>query len=1212
MKRRQKHIFLAVCACLLALCSLGGTVFATGTPDPFDYGREGSGSNETLDALTLYERLFGTPETQAERTYLDELSTVVLTYNSAIPDSQINTSYNKTDATLDVSLAAYTFTASNGATVSWIPQRARFEDLSENFTQTEEGYSCRFAHLEEYVTGDFEVEIDFAWSVELSADAADALLNDAYRAGLAALEGQLLPYERAHEAYTKEVNAYLAWQAYLEAVAEYEDYLAARDAYRTALEKYQDYLSLYDSYITDYYQEDQKSVAVKNAYNAYVTAYNVYLQKISVCEQLGTADEANDAFLPMSEKYASVISTIEAWQAWEAYQDFKTNHLQEYNNYLTYRAQVEKVKKQLTVLETLFVADSHGWRLYASLMGNTVATVVARKDELITAGCSASDINAAGASTVVLREVMKGYAALRDAEYETDHARTAALHAYYRQHYTTLKEQFSILCTALNSLYDNSLVVAELDKEGKLEHYRQFVGQLYITSTCLDDTQKMQEDWKLGKGGKKTVRDVVEQVHFVTDGIADPSAVTMPETEIPPVEFVEEVEQPTARQPKDTPNAPAAASGLIKPIELTDPSNGTIPPEADEPRDEPTAPEIDPRVRALAEAVRADQLTERSILGKSRTLTLTKTLSRLVSIDNRKVITFLSHDGKTVLDRQIVEYGTTVRYQGENPSCENEREKFEFTQWVLEDRQTPCNMVVDRDMTLYAHGAVSVQHYTVTWVLDGVERTVENIPYGEMPKSPFDLSKTEDDFYTYTFSGWSPEVTAVTGNATYVGSVTKTPKTFTVTWDLGDRTETMQVTYGEIPVYDGTPSRAPDAYAYTFRSWDRSPERVTGDVTYVALYDAAPFAKATDGTVMDALHEDGKLTILCGKNRLDIRAAAEFALANQKTLVLRWSDFSLSMDALGLEVFCASSCRQIRLTDVHEDTYGRVYTVGYCNNVGETMELSVSVTLSANADDEGNERSLFLQQNGAWQEKGNASVSLAGGATVRVTDCYWIDLLRVEHCFPSAIPSHIGAGSLIDLKVNCEFGYEVVGARVTLDDGTVITTDGLTFLMPQGNVSIALVVERIVYHVSFVADGAVISEKDYYLGDKIEIPASPTKPSDGVYDYVFSKWSQEVTLAFGDDRSLVIEAVWSATPVLTYNPYQSGNNNNVFITVVLPIVGGAAVIGVATYLTLRYLKKRKAGALVTAEAVTENADAEDATEEPETEEPETPTDTEST
>ncbi len=1207
MNRRQKHIFFAVCACLLVLCSLGGTVFATGTPDPFNYGRDGAGSNETLVALTVYERLFGAPSTAAERTYLDELSTIVLTYNSAIPDSQINTVYNKETATLDVTLKAYTFTATNGCVVSWIPQRARFEDLSESFAQTENGYSCRFAHLEEYVTGDFEMEIDFAWTVELSADAADALLNDAYRAGLAALQGQILPYEREYAEYTRELNAYLAWQAHLEAVAEYEDYQAARDAYRTALEKYQAYLSLYDSYITEYYQEDQKSVTVKNAYNAYVTAYNDYLQKISVCEKLGNADEANMLFVPMNEKYSSVISTIEAWRAWEAYQDFKLNHLEEYNNYLTYCAQIDKVNQQLTVLETLFVPDSHGWQLYASLMGNTVTTVVARKDELITAGCSASDINAAGASTVVLREVMKGYADLRDAEYETDHARTVALHVYYRQHYTTLKEQFSILCRALNSLYDNSLVRAELDKEGKLEHYRQFVGQLYITSTCLDDTQKMQESWALGTGGKKTVRDVVEDVHFVSDGIADPSAVTVPETEIPPVEFVEEAEQPTARQPKDTPTAPIQASGLIKPVELTDPSAGEIPTEAGEPRREPTAPEIDHRVRALAEAVRANQLTERTIADRSRTLTLTKTLSRLVSIDNRKVVTFLSHDGKQVLDRQIVEYGTTVRYQGENPSYENEREKFEFTHWVLEDKQTPCDMVADRDMTLYADGAVSVRHYTVTWVLDGTERTVENVPYGEIPRSPFDLSKTEDEFYTYTFSGWSPEVTAVTSNATYTGTVTKTPKKFTVTWDLGDRTESSQVTYGEFPLYEGTPSRAPDVYAYTFRSWDRSLERVTGDVTYTALYEAMPFATATNGTVMDTLHGDGKITLLCDKNRLDIRNAAEFALANQKTLILRWSDFSLSMDKAGLEAFCASPCRQIRLTDVHEDAYGRVYTVGYCNNVGEVMELSIPVTLFANADAEGDERSLFLLQNGAWQKKGNEAVSLAGGATIRVTDSYWIDLLRVEHCFPSAIPSHIGAGTLINLNVNCEFGYEVVGARVTLEDGTVIPVDNLTFLMPQGNVSIALLVGRIVYHVSFVADGVVISEKDYYLGDKIEIPPAPTKPSDGVYDYVFGGWSQDVTIAFGDDRTPVVEAVWSSTPVLTYNPYQSGNNNNVFITVVLPITGGVAVIGVAIYLTLRYLKKRKASVT---EAVAEKIPTQELSEEEnEDEEPETQTDT---
>lgn len=1188
MKRRQKHIIMTFCACLLALCSICSTVFAAGAADPFDYGRTGMASNETLDALTVFERLFGEPTTEAERVYLDELSALTLTYNSAIPDSQIVTSYDKENAVLDVTLQAYTFTAANGATVVWIPQSARFEDLTETFVRNGDTYSCRFEHLEEYVTGDFEMKVDFCWTVELPADAAEKLLNDAYRTGYTALHGQILPYEAEYAEYNKELNAYLAWQAYLDAVAEYEDYQVANDAYQTALDAYRTYISVYDNYITDYYQEDQQSVAVRNAYNAYINAYNIYLERIAACEKPDNADEANAAFVPVSGKYAAVISTIEAWDAWEKYQDFRTNHLEAYNDYLIYCAQIEKVTSKLSVLESLFVADSNDWQLYRSLLGNTVAAVVEGKGELIAAGCNEEDINAAGDSTVILREVMKGYADLRKAKYESEHARTAALYSYYVQHYTTLKTQFDILCTSLNSLYGNSLVVAKLSAEGKLEHYRQFVGQLYITSTCLDDSKKMSESWTLNNS-KLTIKDIVEPIHIIPDGIADPNAtdangkllVVMPEAEVPYVEFVEEVAQPTVDRPKDTPTAPVAATGLIKPTPLTDPSLGTVPPEADEPRSEPTAPVIDSRVRALAEEVRAGHLAERDIADYSRTLTLNKTVTRLVSIDNRKTVTFLSHDGTTVLDQQVVEYGTTVRYRGEEPSIENDAQySYVFLDWVLADG-THADMVAVSDLTLYANYAKSLRHYSITWVLDGVTRKVENLPYGDDPLAscPFVVNKPTDERYEYSFSGWSPEVAAVTGDATYTGSITATPRVFTVTWDLGDRTETAQFSYGEYAAYEGTPTRSPDDYLYTFRSWNKSLDRVTGDVTYTALYDALPLAKATDGSVMEIQHGEETLTLLCERNRLDIRNAADYALANGKSLTLQWADFSLTMDRAGLESFCASPA-QIRLFDPYEDAYGRVYTLGYCNNVGESIALDVPVTLVANADADGNARDLFLLQNNAWTALGAEAADLRGGATVRVTDRYWIDVKRVEHCFLSHIPSNAGAGTVIDLKVNCEFGYEVSAARVTLEDGTVVPVDNLTFLMPCGNVSVELTVTKIVYHVSFVSDGVVISQADYFLGDRIVIPSAPTKASDGVYDYVFSGWSQDVTIAFGDDRNPVIEAVWSATPVLTHDPYQSGNNNNVLITVVLPIVGVVVLIGVATFLTLRYLKKRKGATAV--------------------------------
>ena len=63
------------------------------------------------------------------------------------------------------------------------------------------------------------------------------------------------------------------------------------------------------------------------------------------------------------------------------------------------------------------------------------------------------------------------------------------------------------------------------------------------------------------------------------------------------------------------------------------------------------------------------------------------------------------------------------------------------------------------------------RRYTVTWDIDGVLET-ENYLYSFMP-SHEDPVKAADKQYAYTFAGWDPEITPVTGDAIYTALFTK-------------------------------------------------------------------------------------------------------------------------------------------------------------------------------------------------------------------------------------------------------------------------------------------------------------------------------------------------------------------------------------------------------------------------------------------------------
>ena len=134
--------------------------------------------------------------------------------------------------------------------------------------------------------------------------------------------------------------------------------------------------------------------------------------------------------------------------------------------------------------------------------------------------------------------------------------------------------------------------------------------------------------------------------------------------------------------------------------------------------------------------------------------------------------------------------------------------------------------------------------FTVTWKnYDGtVLETDTNVAAGTTPSydgaTPTKASTTG---YNYTFAGWTPAITTVTGDVEYTATFTAVPKTYTVTWKNYDgtvlKTDT-NVAYGTTPTYNGaTPTKSATAqYTYTFSGWSPEVSSVTGNVTYTAQF----------------------------------------------------------------------------------------------------------------------------------------------------------------------------------------------------------------------------------------------------------------------------------------------------------------------------------------------------------------------------------------
>ena len=206
------------------------------------------------------------------------------------------------------------------------------------------------------------------------------------------------------------------------------------------------------------------------------------------------------------------------------------------------------------------------------------------------------------------------------------------------------------------------------------------------------------------------------------------------------------------------------------------------------------------------------------------------------SVPHKCTVTWKNGDSVLETDENV-EYGTTPTYDGVEPTkAADAQYSYVFAGW------TPEVVAANGDVTYTAVFTSVLNKYTVTWKNgDTTLETDENVEYGTIPTyNGEEPQKAADAQYVYVFSGWSPVVSEVVGNVTYVAQFISAPNSYTIVWKNGDTTlETDEnVTYGSTPSYDGTtPTKAATAqYTYTFSGWTPQISSVTGSVTYQAQF----------------------------------------------------------------------------------------------------------------------------------------------------------------------------------------------------------------------------------------------------------------------------------------------------------------------------------------------------------------------------------------
>ena len=203
------------------------------------------------------------------------------------------------------------------------------------------------------------------------------------------------------------------------------------------------------------------------------------------------------------------------------------------------------------------------------------------------------------------------------------------------------------------------------------------------------------------------------------------------------------------------------------------------------------------------------------------------------SIEGNYAITFQNWDGTELFVIDVTEDSIPV-YTGATPTRpEDAGYVYTFSGWTPTIEAAISNTIYTATYT------ATPKSYTITWLNeDGslIDKTI--VEYGVVPTHA-NPAKAATQEFTYTFSGWTPNVVAVTGDATYTATFNSTVNKYNLSVNAVDGSVNGGGTY---PYGTQVTLTAVPSYGYHFTQWSdgitTNPRKLvlTQDTTFTAEF----------------------------------------------------------------------------------------------------------------------------------------------------------------------------------------------------------------------------------------------------------------------------------------------------------------------------------------------------------------------------------------
>lgn len=1149
----MKRYTASLIALLLVSVMLAGAICAlpTSASEPsypsLDLSDPSAAESREFAPSELLSLITGESVGRPEAEYLDAYTDHILSVTDGFSNDTLGLRYE--NGSLTVKAKVYSYTSAGGSTVSWIPEYAELDGVKTPLTSNDgENYLCTIPNAEPREGA--RASVKYSCSITISKDRANALIN--------------LAFNDATEAVRLEEEYHAVLGEYLESYRRYEKYLEDMEVYEQNTEKYNEYLSVKAEY--------EKDLA---AYKKYLTALADYDAKLAVY---------ND-YLARYDEYLAAKAEYERIYA---------ENSDSMDEYIKYYTDLNKVRSSMYAIESLFIVpDSGHSTLFMALQNKEMINLFNKyKDLLKMYGVSGETVKQLSDTTDELNDLLDDYSAERKKSEQ-------AAFEFYCAHYAELRDKFNYLYDSMVEIMNPTLfnhMCTKIDKidykddpekAAYIKHRTIMVlAQTYLVCKSLDDSETASGSWDFynysGKKHTYAFSDLISQNVIITDtNAASPAGISwptnVPDFVLPPVpQEPEKVAKPLKPADLDEPQEPAKVEEPRRPETVEHPGKA------------PSGLEDLLKTTAIVDALKDGTLTKRDELTSDATVELSHTVSKLISFENKPVMTVYGYDMSAPVLEKIISSDSDISMPESAPEREADKKYvYSFRGWSVSQTElippTGDNRPdVAEDFCIYAIYSAEEKLYTVTWVTAAGEST-ENYTYGSIPAFDGDTSKPSSPTTVYTFERWSPTPSIVTEDMTYTAQYTESERKYSVSWVLPDKTVTKSYSYNASPE-EPTFSKAyiSGLSRFAFAGWDKTVSKVSEDVTYTALFEETVLVSSASGRA-ELTVSSGAYSLTLPDNSFDVGSLIFLAATENKRLEICANGADISIDRYTVKTLAMSGAKVFSI-DVKTDSatdVGCTFSVTDKNGAPIVCNGEIRLSIPTSLSSAKNFHVYRILTNGSRidtpyaAEGGKITFAATANSIFSFKQLYSVALVTDENGGAILDGYVYEAGSALSPSFYPAAGYTVGSITITrADDGTSTTIQSLDELvMPDSDVTVSVTFEKLSYTVSFVANGEVISSEKYPIGEMPKPPKTEQEFEQDGYRYVFAGWSPSV-------QSVTKEATYTAK----YNkflldvapPADTGNAFDGFLRhTVLPAAAIILIVGAGTFATVFALRTRK-------------------------------------